>query len=460
MWSLPLVNGVNNVARNWDLSIIKSKLMKVSTSLVLCCLSSQVFASGFQLLEQSVSLLGTAFSGTAALAEDASTGYYNPAGLTRIVDSQVVLGNIVIQGDFYLEASAATSSLGNPLGSGDSHPGRVVSVPNFHLAKRIDDRWVFGVNVTTPFGLSTKYGEDSIARYLATNSEIFTIDLSPSMAYQILPCLSLGFGVDAQYAQATLSVRVGAGNPALDGYQRNHANGWGYGYHFGILWEPFESTRVGLNYRSLINLHTDGNSENLIAQPIGYVLAKVRSDITLPETATLSIYQELLPCLALTGDIAWTNWSRFHTLRLRYNRPLNIPNPLNPSIPVIAPDTDTWEHFKDTRRVALGLIYLPQERWILRAGLAFDESPVRNDFRTARLPDSNRYWLALGGAYCVNEALRVDLGYAHIFFKDRGIDEHAPFIAQTETPVSLATMQGQYKSSANLVGIQICYDFV
>ncbi|MFI4938229.1 MAG: OmpP1/FadL family transporter [Candidatus Berkiellales bacterium] len=447
------------MTRKWDLSIQKSILTKFSSSLVMCCLASKAFASGFALQEQSVTLLGTAYSGTAALAEDASTGYYNPAGLTRIIDSQIVLSAILIQGDFKLTADSATNSFRFPMGGGTARPGKVSLVPTFHLAKRIDDRWVLGFNVTTPFGLATRYKEDSIARYLATNSDIATIDLSPSIAYQILPSFSLGFGVDAQYADATLSADFsGFDNQIIhDGYQRNHASGWGYGLHFGALWEPLETTRVGLAYRSLVNLHVEGNSEN--QTQLGYVPVRVHTDITVPESATLSLYQELNRCLALTGDIAWTNWSRFHTLRLRYNRIINITNPFN-GAPAIAPDIDTFEHFKDTRRFALGLIYTMDDTWRFRGGVAYDQSPVRNEFRTLRLPDSDRYWLAVGGAYAVNDSFNIDFGYAHLFFKDSSIHEHAPFIAQTQTPVTAATLDGKFKSSANLVGIQIRYDFV
>lgn len=435
------------------------------------CLSSQVFASGFSLLEQNVTNLGTAYSGTAALAEDASTGYFNPAGLTRIVDSQIVLSGIVIQGDFKLEADAATASFGRAMGPGSAHPGKVVAVPTMHLAKRINDRWMFGFNVTTPFGLVTRYDEESIARYNATNSELITVDLSPSLAYQVLPCLSLGAGFDAMYANATLSARLGNGNAlgetVLEGYQRNHANGWGYGFHMGMLWEPLDTTRVGLSYRSAVNLHAEGDSENLLptlfAPPAGpnnqYIISKVQSRITVPETATVSLYHAFTPQIAILGDVAWTNWSRFTTLRLHFQNPLPLASQLNPSSSVIR-DSDTAENFEDTWRFALGLTYTYDDCWLFRVGAALDQSPVKDEFRTARLPDSDRYWLTVGAAYTLTNNTRIDFGYAHIFFKDCSINETAPNVANTNTPLSAATLQGNYKDSANLVGIQIRYDFV
>ncbi len=434
------------------------------------CLSSQVFASGFAILEQNVTNLGLAYSGTAALAEDASTGYYNPAGLTRLGESEVVLSGILINGVFDFDATASNVSLlpNLPLTGIDQSddPGTLNYVPTFHLSKRIDDRWIFGFNVTAPFGLNSEYQENGIARYLATNSSIKSLDFSPSIAYEFSPCLSFGIGADALWGRAKLEVRNGAGNAALDGFQKNTAEGWGYGWHTGILWTPMETTRVGLSFRSHVNLHAEGNSEGLVPFAFGaifgpaedqYTLSRVRSDITLPETWTLSLYHEFNEQFAVTADAAWTNWSRFHTLRLRFepNRGLVSPQGNTPGI-----DTDTWEHFKDARRIALGMIYTYDASWLFRIGTAYDQSPVRDDFRTARLPDSDRIWLAAGGAFTFNEALRVDFGYAHLFFDNSSINERAPFVAGSDTPITRATLSGDYEGHADIVGIQLRYNFV
>lgn len=474
------------MARNWDTSI-KSKIAILSSSLVISCLSSQVFASGFAILEQNVTNLGLAYSGTAALAEDASTGYFNPAGLTRLGESEVVLSGILINGDFDFTASRATASF-HPLfpvnqgefvinDSPDDDPGTLNLVPTFHLSKRIDDRWIFGFNVTAPFGLNTEYQENGIARFLATNSSIKSLDFSPSIAYEFMPCLAFGVGADALWGRARLEAHTGSeqsgGVGFADGFQKNAIEGWGYGWHAGVLWTPMLTTRVGLNYRSHVNLHAEGNSENLVPILNGalagfgpaegqYSISRVRSDITLPETWTLSLYHEFNDQFAVTADAAWTNWSRFHTLRLRFEPNRGVPVFAGGNVVGFSPgiDTDTWEHFKDSRRVALGMIYNYDSNWLFRIGTAYDQSPVRDEFRTARLPDSDRIWAAIGGAFKVNEAFRIDFGYAHLFFEDSSINERAPFIPNSDTPITRATLAGDFDGSADIVGIQIRYDFV
>jgi len=449
------------VARNLELSNTTSRIMKAGMSLALSCLASQVFASGFQIQEQNVTNLGLAYSGTASLAEDASTGYFNAAGLTRMDNAQIVIAGVLITGSFDFTADSAISSIGSPMGGGDADPGTTVAFPTLHLAKRIDERWVFGFNITSPFGLTTRYSDESIARYLATESELGSLNFSPSLAYQLSQTFSVGFGGDAEYLFANLAAKFGPGIEQFEGYQRNHANGWGYGWHVGFLWEPTDCTRIGINYRSKVNVHAEGDSENQTV--LGYSIARVRTKVVLPETATLSLFHQFNQKFAFTADVAWTDWSRFHTLRLRFARPLqaSFVNPINNiDMPIIAVDTDTFENYKDARRYALGLIYTQDDCWKFRFGVAYDETPVRDEYRTARLPDSDRIWLALGAAYTMNKCWQFDFGYAHLFFKDANINEAAPFVAFTEQPVSAAHLTGSFNSNANILGIQMRYNFV
>lgn len=473
------------MTRNWDPTTVKNKITTIGTGLVLSCLASQTFAAGFQLLEQNAINLGTAYSGTAALADDATTGYFNPAGLVRIPDGQVVLSGVVIQADADLSATSAIDPIGRPMGSGDADGGNVVGIPTFHLAQRLDDHWVFGFNMTAPFGLSSKYDNNSIARYIATESKILTTNYSASIAFQAVPCFSIAAGPDAIYVRTTLSAQTHNPLNVNDGFQRNHADGWGWGYHAGALWEPTESTRVGVNYRSHFNVHADGPSENLGLVSLGFngaavvgtqtnFISEVRSIVVLPQTATVSFYHEFgfAPQVALMGDVSWTDWSKFKTLRLRYHRPLA--NPVEGFVPVpgvglfeiatpnalLTPDSDTWENFRDARRYALGLAYTYNDCWIFRLGGAYDETPVRNEFRTARLPDADRYTAAIGGAYTFNKAWRIDFGYQHIFFLGATINDHAPFGGQSDVPLTAAVLTGDYDTNANLFGLQVRYDFI
>lgn len=463
------------MARKWESTAKNCNLTRLCTGLVLAALSSQAFAAAFQLQEQNVTNLGLAYSGTAALAEDATTGFWNPAGLARIRDTQIVVSGVLVQGSFAFQASAVTPSAtplqgAQTMALGQDDPATLAGIPTLNIAKRIDDHWVLGFNVNTPYGLKTVYDGTSVARYMATTSELYTVNLSPAISYQLNNCWAFGFGMDFEYAWARLSSHTGNGFSAGDGYLRNEADAWGFGFHAGVLWEPCPTTRIGFNYRSKVNINAEGAAELytgtwLPIQPI-YDIQTVRARVVLPETATISFYQELgafnpaWACLAVTGDFSWTNWSRFHTLKLRYTPGFQLPgvptgNLVNPGI-----DTDTLSNYRDARRYALGLIYNHSPCWLFNFGFAYDETPTRDKYRSARIPDANRYWVATGVAYMPNSCWRFDLGYAHLFFNKPSISEEAPYRAYTTEPISGATLSGHYKPYGNLVGIQVRYDFV
>lgn len=448
------------MARNWDPTMI-STIKNVSSSLVLCCLASQVYASGFALLENNVTNLGLAYSGTAALAEDASSNFYNAGALSRIEKNQIVLGVNVIQGDFDFTASSSNVSLlpGTPVpGDRTDDPGTVVAVPNFHIGARIDDDFVFGFSVTSPYGLKSEYEKDGIARYVATNSEIQSLNFSPSISYRPWRCFSIGAGPDALWVKAKLEARVGTGNAAVDGFQKNHAQGWGYGWHVGALYEWRDTTRVGINYRSHLNVHAEGPSQILtpfaVSSAASMILRNVAARVVLPESVTFSGYHEFTDQIAVTADVAWTHWDRFDRLVLNFYPGLGGTG-IGPGL-----DTITPEEFEDTWRFALGGIYTLNNQWELKAGVAFDQTPTQDRTRTARIPDEDRTWISVGAAYTLNKCWRFDIGYAHLFFKDATINEGAPLIATTSTPITFARLAGSYDSSANILGIQMRYDFV
>lgn len=449
----------------------KNIAVEIIFGMISLSLSSVTLASGFQLQEQSTLYLGTAYSGTAAWAADASSAWYNPAALTHIKNKQVVFSNILI----HSSASFTASSTNVPFQPGVSvpglqtdndDPGGLSLIPSIQYAARINSNLVFGLSISAPYGLATDYNEKRVLRYVATHSELITLDISPSLAYKATDWLSLGGGLDALFAQAIFNAQTTAftsGDIEKDGFQKNRASDWALGWHAGFLIDLCDHTRVGLNYRSKYNLNTRGVSHQLApitpisaSQSGEFLIRNVHADVVLPETLVLSAYHELNPCWAVMADASWTAWSRLQTLGLRFDA---LPNDALPLI--VATDTDTVLNFKDTFKVALGLNYTYNNHWQFRVGTAFDQSPVRGvESRTARLPDSDRIWLALGASYTWTQ-LRVDLGYAHLFLKDALLNDNGPVRSSTGLPVlPLNNVSGKYFSYVDILGIQLRYDFV
>lgn len=419
-----------------------------------------VAAAGFQIQEQNVTNLGLAYAGTAALAEDASTNFYNSAGLTRLCNEQLVLSGVLFIPYARVDATRATTTFPNPFTGSNANvaPGSAkargtVVVPAFHYSNRIDCDWVFGLSIAAPFGLKTSYKPDEVTRYFATKAELHTYDIAPSIAYCLGNGFSFGIGPDFLYADADLNTQVGiTGAIASDGYQRNNLARWGYGGHVGIMYDLCENSRVGINYRSEVKIKGRGLSNaRTPGLPAAAVLVgpettqNVRSDFTLPDTAVLSLYHQLDDCWGIAADVQWTHWTKIQNLTLRFDNNQTVTYNLN---------------FRNAWRFALGTTYQYDCNWLFRLGAAYDQSPVRGaDFRTAAIPDSDRVWLSIGGRYRFDKCFALEFGYAHLFFKNSSINESAPVGTGFTTRPS-QVLQGRYRVHADLLGIQLTWDLL
>lgn len=429
--------------------------------------SSTVFGAGFQIQEQNAAYLGTTYAGTAAWAKDASSAFYNPAALTHIKHKQLVLSGNLIWGRFDFEATRTNYPFAlNPnspiVGDQDDDPGGLALVPGMHLGARITDELVFGFSVSAPFGLKSDYDSSGVMRYIATTSELRTIDIVPSLAWRATDWLSVAAGPDFLFADAKLDVATNFGGPFApvnqDGFQKNRARDWAFGWHAGFLVDVDEGTRFGMHYRSKFNVGAEGDSRNFVnlaVPPVAgngyYTTRKLQSAVTLPETLVASLYYEVQPCLALVADVAWTRWSRFKDLTLKYS----------PARPFPGLDTITHEEWKNTWRVALGANYEYNSDWEFRMGVAWDESPVKPEFRTARIPDTDRIWLGFGVGYALADCLHVDAGYAHLFFKDGYLHDRGPHFVSTNMPaLGFGAVEGNFSPAADIFGVQLRYDFV
>jgi long-chain fatty acid transport protein len=401
-------------------------------------LPTPVFASGFALNEESAKLMGMAYAGTGALAEDATSGFYNVAGLTRTRQGSFV-GNVtgfLLNQDFHATSSTVA---GQPVsGATDVDPTRNAAVPAFHAAWRLDERWVIGLGVTAPFGLEIKYPADSVVRYVATKSELVTYNINPMIAYRITDQWSVGAGFNAQYAKAKLEQKVAIPIPmAPDGDIFSTLDDWSWGANVGILYEPTPEMRFGIGYRSQINYDVSGPVK--VANIPGIQNGTVKADLTLPDSVTASALVGVLPNLQLLGDLSWTHWGVFQQLRGVFNNGL--------------PDLVIEENFRDTWRAALGFNYDITDTWSVRMGGAFDQSPVKNTTRTVRIPDADRWLLGVGAGYHVTKSLSVDFGYLHVFIDDGTVNETA------QVP-GAPNIQGTYtNSAADLLALQVTYNF-
>jgi long-chain fatty acid transport protein len=424
-------------------------------------------AAGFALTEQSGSSIGNAFAGAGSAAEDASTILSNPAGLSRVRGMQLVTSGYAIKSsiNFNNEDSRTLigAGVGDPLLSGSSggDAGDWAFLPNLYFAADVNDHIKIGLGINSPFGLKTEYDSRWAGRYDAIKSDLKTININPAIAYQVNDKLSLGFGVNAQYISAKLSNAVDFGAvcamagamtcaaPQLrDGNLELKGNDWSWGYNLGLLLEPVQGTRLGFAYRSKVGHHLKGDAKfsNTPIELSGLpdlANGSIKADITLPETALISIHHQLNDRWSLMGDVLWTRWSQFKELRVERDNGMLVGT--------------TTEHWHNTRRYALGATYKYSDDWKLRCGIAYDESPASEAFLTPRIPDQSRWVLGLGTNFKVTNSGSLDIGYLHIFMKDASLNLNNPVVPVQ--PSISRNLVGGYDSDVDVLSMQYTHTF-
>ncbi len=402
-------------------------------------------AAGFALLEQNASGLGNAYAGSAAVAEDASTIFYNPAGMTLLPGAQVV-GSVT---GIYLDTSFSGSGSTNvpPLNVGNGQggqPGGWGMVPSMYFALPIGERFAAGLGVGAPFGLRTHYNDDWLGRYQGVKSDLYTINVNPSIAYKVTDTISIGGGVNYQNMNVELTSSSFSGL-AGETRQKLNAEDDAWGWNLGALFQLGDDMRVGLSYRSSIRYTLEGDVKTTTSTGASSRF-DVKADAELPDSAILSVTQMYGDKWQLLGDVQYTNWSTIGSVDV-----INKANGV--TVDRLAFD------FKDTWRIAFGVNYFKDEHWTIKGGIAYDESPVDADTRTVRLPDNDRYWLSFGVKYKFAKAAAVDVGYSHLFVPDANIDHTRALSAVPPGSAVNTNVNGQYDSSVDIVGVQLTWTF-
>ena len=424
---------------------------RLITALVATAFAGSASAAGFQLQNQNASGTSVAFAGAAAVAEDASTIFFNPAGMTYLPmgHSLSVAGTVIDRSVKFTDTGTSRMPVINPLTNaptGAFHPvggdggdgGGASLVPAFYYSYAVTQALRFGLGVSVTYGSETEYDTNFAGRFSGRYTSIHQINVNPSVAYKVNDVVSLGFGLN--YAKNEIEFRQNApfvGAP--EGKLKGDDAAWGY--NLGAMFQITPATRLGLAYRSAIKFDLEGRQK--IAAPLNVDRA-ITAELETPDTFSLALSQKIGDRVELLADATWTGWSTVNALV-----PL-LSNGTRATAPV-------RYNFKDTWRFGVGAKYQLNDSWNLRAGLAFDESPVPDDqSRTMTVPDSDRTWLAFGARWNLTKTASLDMGYAHIFFKDSSTARAVKNTAETAT---LQTVRGDFKTSADLFSVQLNYNF-
>jgi len=467
----------------------RRSVLAVAVGGIMIAASGGAYASAFALVESSASGLGNAYAGAAAIADDAGTVWWNPAGMTRLEGptASLVLHSITPSAKFSngnSQPACLNAQICRPQGGNGGDAGDTAYVPATYVAIPMG-KLALGLGVSGPFGLKTEYDSDWLGRYQAIKSDIKTINVNPSVAFKINDMFSIGGGLNYQKIDAELTNAVnlsavmglaasagaipaalvpsvlGASLGVPDATAKVKGNDSAYGYNLGVLVNLSPSTRVGLSYRSSIKYTVEGDisfniptvavtstATGAIAQVLGALTqpgqrlanGPVKASLKTPDSFSLSAATDVSPQLQMLADVSWTGWSSIPKLEF-----IRTDGTLLNSVEY---------NWKDTWRYSLGANYKLNDKLMLRGGVAFDQTPMDNAHRTPRLPDGDRTWISVGARYMVDKSMALDFGYTHIFVKD-------PTIANRNdgSTAGNASVDGTYSNDVNIISASLSYTF-
>lgn len=380
-------------------------LLSASIGLLSILGVSKADAAGFYIQEQSVKGLGYAFSGSVTSLDDASTIYFNPAGMTRLNGAQMNAAAHILAPDSDLTNNGSSNALGAPIGENPGNPYDAETVPNLFAATPIlDERAWIGVGITAPFGLANDYGETWFGRFDSTETELLTIDFQPSVAFEATEWLSVGLGLNVQYADAELKSVV---RDVQEGISTLKGNDISFGYTVGLLATPYENWDIGVNYRSGITHELDG-SISLIGTAVSDFSTSGTATLGLPDVATFGVGHDLNEDLRLMAQATWFGWNNFENITARNDAGATI--------------SQVVQNYRTTWAFAVGAEYDLNEDWTVRGGYQFDQTPTRDQYRTSRTPDGDRNWFSAGATYQLKDNLELDMAATYINISEERIN--------------------------------------
>ena len=486
--------------------------------------SAAVHASGYKVNEQAAKASGRAFAGSAAVADDASVVFFNPAGMSRLKTSQASFGFTYLSLKGELDGvrtdpagvpSNLPASATAPYGEAGVYNdgGNYMKdklIPFGYLVHKLDDKAAVGFGIFVPFGTETEYKKGSIAGGFAGHTKLLTIDFQPSMSYQLTDNFSFGIGIDMVYAYGLLSkeldlVPLAAAYSAYANGQTNinpedyrgyenefevSGDDTGYGWNFGFMWDITPATTFGFAYRSELDFELEGKAEfkqsegvmayssqagivapadtsavvtalsgssvplTIDGEPATGSVDKqdARVPLTTPRSATFSLAHQYNDALRVTAGATWTDWSVFKHFDVIATDEGIIDDIAGLGENYIGHILEDWN---DTWSFALGADYVINPEWTVRAGYAFDPSPVDNAHRTARVPDGDRNWLTVGATYEMTQAWSFDASLAYLIMDKVKVDEYDHDI--NDDQIQPANLNGEFDNSAIGISLQANY---
>lgn len=436
------------------------RVVRYGTLLVSSCVAGNVTGAGFALNETSAGAAGTAYAGRAANPEDASIMSANPAGIAFLDAHQFTIGGgLVVPREKYSHGEGKDST-GSPVTNlptkGQFMDAKEVAFGFFSMP--LDGPLGVGLGVYIPYAAATEYEDDFVGRYMSVGTELIATNFQPTFSWKFSDQFAFGIGLILSHLDGEL-VQVKGNGPLVTDNSESIMTGhdWGYGWNAGFIWRPDNDLSIGVAYTSRINYIVEGDVELK-----GYFL-NAKSDayveLTLPEKWELSGVYQLNDRWTVMAGAIWTRWSCFDEIKVIADDGLTFSPPQVPDVPAGGVASYTPENWKNVWAWSVGTAYRYNREWLFKVGYSYDASPVRNAWRTARIPDVDRKWLTLGASYQPAPDYTVDLAYGHMLDRHTKVNEHEYNWNNATGGVTqgLASYKARYKLGANVLVMSLTH---
>lgn len=390
-------------------------------------LATGAHTAGFAVREQSAEGQGASFAGVAAGTEGLSSMFWNPA-------------TIVLHDGFQSETNASLilpsskAKNGGPGPAALSNSGDIgvsAIIPTSYYVYQVSDVITLGLGLNAPFGLETKNRRNWIGAPHGTTSEIFTINVNPNVAFRLSDSFAVAVGVQGEYIEAKIRSGLPGTGTAIASVRGDDID---FGFTAGILYQPTDATQIGIGFRSSIDHTLDGKGA---VAPILF-RGDIEADLKTPELVTIGLRHDFNERFTFLAGVEWANWSRFKNLRVTSDA----------TGATVAFTPQNWD---DSWFFSIGGEYRIDDRWTVRAGVAYEDSGVPDSTRTPRLPDNDRYWLSAGASFALNDWIRANVAYSHVFMDDGDVNLAAGG--------GLPALRASYKQSIDIIAASATFDW-
>lgn len=428
--------------------MLRTRVAPALLALALAAVPTTSHASGFAIFEQGARGMG--FAGAFTSQSDPTSIFHNAAGIAFVKGTQISFGGTLI---------APTSDFvgANPFpGEAVTETGDagVIVPPTFDLTHQFSDRLVVGVGLHVPYGLRTRWKNRETTysgRFISKRAQVQALSLNPSVAWKVADRFAVGGGLDIRLSTLELDRNVGIINPftlsAVDvaAVELKGDRATDFGFNLGVLARPSDHLSLGAAYRHKVkqaftgtadfNRLSTGNSQldALVALTIPAGPVGVATEIEFPSLLSVGASYEWNEW-TVAGQVDFHNWSSFDQLPLEFEGRPDLSSVVE-------------ENYSNSRIYRLGLERKVGERWALRGGYYYDETPAPAESVSPLLPDADRHGIALGFGFKSGH-WSVDVANWYLIFKERSTEG-----------VNRDNYNGTYDNGAELFAVTVGYGF-